>query len=42
MGIKMLWFGLTVILALQDHVPHSATVGSIFMAVGLVLLLLDK
>jgi len=42
MGIKMLWTGLTIIMALHDRVPHSDVVGAIFMVIGLVLLYLDK
>lgn len=41
-GIKLLWTGVTIIAALESKVPHSGTVGAIFMVIGLVLLWLDK
>lgn len=41
-GIKLLWTGLTIIMALNNRVPHADIVGGIFMVIGLVLLWLDK
>jgi len=41
-GIKLLWTGLTIIVALQAHVSHADIIGGIFMTIGLVLCWLDK
>ena len=42
MGIKMLWTGLTIIVALSRWVPHADVVGAIIMGIGLCLFLFDK
>lgn len=42
MGIKLLWSGLTIIVALSHYVPHFDIIGGIVMGTGLVLYLLDK
>lgn len=43
MGIKLLWTGLTIILATSWLViPASEVVGSVFMLIGLILMWLDK
>ena len=42
MGIKLLWAGLTIIMALSSIVKYANYVGSLLMGVGLILLLLDK
>ena len=41
-GIKLLWTGLTIIVALQSQVSHAYIIGGIFMAIGLVLAWLEK
>lgn len=44
MGSKILWTGLTLIVALSKVVPVGGLdlVGAIFMIIGLVLLWLDR
>lgn len=43
MGTKLLWTGLTIIVtAPLTKVPAAAIVGSVLMAIGAVLLLLNK
>ncbi len=44
MGSKLLWLGLTVLVALPKFIPFNGIelVGAALMIVGAVLLLLDK
>lgn len=42
MGIKLLWTGLTISIALTTFVPQATIVGGVIMVIGLVLLWLDK
>jgi hypothetical protein len=44
MGSKLLWLGLTMIVALSKFIPGLAweLVGAIIMVIGCALLLLDK
>jgi membrane-bound ClpP family serine protease len=44
MGSKLLWLGLTILLALPELVPNRvfALVGAIIMIIGVILLFLDK
>lgn len=41
-GIKLLWTGVTIIMALNGYIRHADIVGGILMGIGLVLLWLDK
>lgn len=41
-GTKLLWTGLTIIIALGHYVPQSFVVGGVLMTIGLVLFWLDK
>ena len=44
MGIKLLWLGLTMLMAFSGiiSVPAIEAVGKVIMIIGLVLFLLDK
>ena len=43
MGVKLLWTGLTVIMAASViHVPAADVVGAVLMVIGCVLVWLDK
>ena len=43
MGVKLLWTGLTIILATGWlTVPAANIVGSVFMVIGLILMWMDK
>ncbi len=44
MGHKLLWAGLTTLIALPNlvYLPYAEILGSIVMVVGLILALLDK
>lgn len=45
MGTKLLWTGLTFIVAVTvafPSVPQAAIVGAVIMVIGLVLLWMDK
>ncbi len=42
MGIKCLWTGLVIIMAVKGYIPQAQIVGSIFMVIGAVLMWLDK
>lgn len=42
MGAKIMWGGLTAIVALGVFFPVAITVGAILMPVGYVLYLFDK
>jgi hypothetical protein len=43
MGLKLLWLGLTLIVATEWlTVPAAKLVGSVIMIIGLLLYLLDR
>lgn len=44
MGLKLLWLGLTILMAFQVVFPLPAgeIVGAIIMIIGVLLFLLDK
>ena len=44
MGIKLLWTGVTVWVALPQlwHTPQAAIAGAILMVIGCILMWLDK
>jgi hypothetical protein len=42
MGPKIMWGGLTAIVALAHFFPIALTVGAIIMPIGYVLYVLDK
>lgn len=42
MGIKLLWSGLTLILAFDAFFPGIKFIGQVLMIIGIILLILDK
>jgi hypothetical protein len=42
MGVKLLWTGLTVSIALLGYLPQAALVGAIIMIIGCILMWMDK
>ena len=42
MGIKLLWTGLTISVALTTIVPQAQIVGGVIMVIGAILMWMDK
>ncbi len=42
MGMKLLWTGLTIIMAVEMFWPGAHLAGSIVMIIGAILMWLDK
>jgi hypothetical protein len=42
MGVKLLWTGLTISIALIGFVPQAAIVGAVIMVIGAILMWMDK
>jgi hypothetical protein len=41
-GVKLLWTGLTISIALIGFIPQAAIVGAIIMIIGCILMWMDK
>lgn len=42
MGVKLLWTGLTISMVLSRFIPDAVVVGGVIMAIGCVLMWMDK
>ena len=42
MGVKLLWTGLTIIMAFTSFIKEATIVGGVIMVIGAVLMWLDK